>query len=114
MLAEVSEHHLCCAVPDLQVENQIHNWLKTSYYRVQPKDRTHTDDEGDCVVVPIYSRLEFPLGELHSLRDIQIVKVNSPFIMSLQSSEDLQSQRMTVVAAYLVIYPKQNFGCMLI
>lgn len=44
----------------------------------------HTDDEGDGIVVPIYSRLEFVFGVLYSLRDIQIVKVDRPFLMSLQ------------------------------
>jgi hypothetical protein len=52
---------------------------------IGPVERqTQTDDEGDRVVVPIHSRLEFLLGVLHSLRDIQIVKVDRSFLMSLQ------------------------------
>jgi hypothetical protein len=46
--------------------------------------QTPTDDEDDRVVVPIHSRLDFLLGVLHSLRDIQIVKVDCSFLLSLQ------------------------------
>jgi hypothetical protein len=94
MLAGVSKHRLRYAVPGLRW-NQIRKPVKTNIGPVR-KTETHTDDEGDRVVVPIYSRLEFLLGVLHSLRYIQIVKVDRPFLMSLQlydqrSSEDAPS-----------------------
>ena len=48
------------------------------------RQEAHTDDEYDRFVVPIHSRLDFLLGILHSLRDIQIVKVDCSFLKSLQ------------------------------
>ena len=46
------------------------------------KDR-HTDDEGDRVVIPIRSGLEFPFCVLDSFRNIQPVEVDHSFLSTL-------------------------------